>query len=73
MLQGTYRAPHVAYVSPYAGPGQAHFPLYAPVVCYTIQHYRYKRKVKKLWSEMSDLQVVMQLGGFAVPGQQEVE
>ncbi len=28
-------------------------------------------KVKELWSEMSDLQVVMQLGAFPVPEQQE--
>ena len=28
-------------------------------------------KVKELWSEMSDLQVVMQIGAFPVPGQQE--
>ena len=30
-------------------------------------------KVAAIWSEMSDLQVVMQLGAFPVPGQQEGE
>ena len=28
-------------------------------------------KVAAIWSEMSDLQVVMQLGAFPVPGRQE--